>query len=121
MPLENSSQEMEPQVERVAVEEYRPKQRKMATTPLNLIPESGTVVAPVSVPGTSSLDVYVSAFTGLGYALSARALLLLALIGGFIIALKAMDSQTIPSIEILGVYCFLVIIPTVILEIRKQS
>jgi hypothetical protein len=78
--------------------------------------------APIPTPsGPSILDVTVAAFAGLGYALSARALLLLVLCGGFVLAMRAMTLQNLPGLEVLVAYCILVILPTVYLEVRKRS
>ena len=55
-----------------------------------------------------------------GYALSARALLLLALIGAFTLAVLAMMTETLVRVYILVAYCVLVVLPIVGLEIRKR-
>jgi hypothetical protein len=68
----------------------------------------------------STLDVAVAAFAGLGYALSARSLLLFALIGAFGLALIAMHDQTTQTLVVLLVYCVFTIPPMVYLEVRKQ-
>lgn len=63
------------------------------------------------------LDTVLSAFTGLGYALSARALLLLTLIGAFVLAMRADGSS---GIAVLVAYALFTVIPVVILEVRKR-
>lgn len=63
-----------------------------------------------------AIEVIVAAFAGLGYALSARALLLLALVGGFILA---MTGRSVMGLLVLIAYGLLAIIPLVILEVRK--
>ncbi len=55
-----------------------------------------------------------------GFALSARALLLLALTGAFALAVLAMMTETMIRLYILISYCVLAVIPTVYLEVRKR-
>lgn len=62
----------------------------------------------------------VSAFAGLGFALSARALLLLSLIGAFVLSLMAIQSQTLPALEVLIAYCVFTVLPVAYLEIRRR-
>lgn len=69
--------------------------------------------------GESTLNVILSAFGGLGYALSARALLLLALLGAFALAVLAMESQTTMGLLILAAYSLSTVVPVTVLEIRK--
>lgn len=68
----------------------------------------------------AAIDVVVAAFSALGYALSARAILLLSLIGAFALAMRAMSSQTPASLYVTIAYCVLVVLPVVGLEIRKR-
>jgi len=65
--------------------------------------------------------VALSAFAGLGYALSARALLLLSLIGAFVLSLMAIQSQTLPALEVLVAYCVFTVVPVCILEVRRRA
>ena len=69
--------------------------------------------------GQSGIDLALTAFAALGYALSARALLLLALIGAFSLAVMAENNGTAMSLGILIAYAAFVIVPIVVLEIRK--
>lgn len=69
----------------------------------------------------SSLEVVIAAFTGLGYALSARALLLLSLLGAFVLARTAMENQTAPSLAVLVAYCVFTVVPFTWLEVRRRS
>jgi hypothetical protein len=69
-------------------------------------------------PRTS--EVLVAAFGALGYALSARALLFLALIGAFTLGVMAMLSGKPMSLAILAAYSILTVIPMVVLELRKR-
>ena len=77
--------------------------------------------SPTPSSSYSTLDVTVTAFAGLGYALSARALLLLSLIGAFILSLMAIQSQTLAALEVLGVYCVFTVVPVCFLEIRRRA
>ena len=67
------------------------------------------------------MEVTLSAFAALGYALSARALLLLSLIGAFVLSLMAISSQTLPALEVLVAYCLFTIIPVAWLEIKRRG
>lgn len=51
--------------------------------------------------------------------LAVRFLLFLSLIGAFVLALQAMERQTIPGIAVLVCYALLIIAPLVWLEVRK--
>jgi hypothetical protein len=53
--------------------------------------------------------------------LAVRFLLFLALIGAFVLALQAMERQTIPGIAVLVCYAILIIAPLVWLEIRGNA
>ena len=92
-------------VRRLNVEEVAPRKRPMEVL-------STPAPAPTNpTPQPSTLDVVVGAFAALGYALSARALLLLALIGAFVLSLMAITSQTLPALEVLVAYCCFTVIP----------
>lgn len=67
----------------------------------------------------SILSVTVAAFTALGYALSARALLLLSLIGAFVLAMRVIDNQTPLALGTLVAYGALTVLPFAYLEVRK--
>ena len=100
-------------VRRLNVEEVAPRKRPM---------EVLSAPAPTTpTPQPSTLDVVVSAFAALGYALSARALLLLSLIGAFVLSLMAITSQTLPALEVLVAYCCFTVIPVAYLEIRRRQ
>lgn len=63
----------------------------------------------------------VTAFTGLGYALSARALLLLSLVFSFVLAIMAMNNQTMFSLYVLVAGAGFSVLPVAYLEIRRRS
>jgi hypothetical protein len=62
----------------------------------------------------------LAAFSALGYAVSARALLFLALVGAFALAVMSMMSQTIMSAVVLGIYLMLTVMPMVFLELKAK-
>jgi len=102
-------------VRRLNVEEVAPRKRPMEM-------RSAPAPAPtIPTPQPSTLDVVVGAFAALGYALSARALLLLSLIGAFVLSLMAITSQTMPALEVLVAYCCFTVIPVAYLEIRRRQ
>lgn len=68
---------------------------------------------------SSSLEDTIAIFKALGYALSARAILLVALIGAFVLAVMAVNAQSILSLEILAVYGTFGVIPVAYLEARR--
>ena len=67
----------------------------------------------------SKLDLTLAVLKAGGFALSARALLLLSLIGAFVLALQAMASQSLASMEILAIYGAFTILPVAYLETRR--
>lgn len=73
----------------------------------------------VCQPRSDGLNVAVTAFSGLGYALSARALLFLALIGAFVLALMAIQQQSTMAVVVLVAYAVFTVVPVTVLEIRK--
>jgi hypothetical protein len=101
-------------VRRLNVEEVVQRKRptEAPSTPVALTPPA---------PQPSTLDVVVGAFAALGYALSARALLLLSLVGAFVLSLMAITSQTLPALEVLIAYCCFTVIPVAYLEVRRRQ
>ena len=65
-------------------------------------------------------DVLLAAFSALGYAVSARALLFLSLIGAFALAVMAMSRLSVEAMIILGLYCGMTLLPLVFLEIYAK-
>ncbi len=74
------------------------------------------VTPPATGPTTLELMLRV-----LVEALSARAILLLSLIGAFVLAYRAMSLQTLASLEVLGLYGAFAILPIAYLEIRRRQ
>ncbi len=70
---------------------------------------------------TSSLERLTAAAKLLGFALSARALLLLALAGAFVLAVMAMQAQSLASLEVLTVYGIFAVLPVAYLEIKRRA
>lgn len=68
---------------------------------------------------STTFDVVLAAFGALGYALSARALLLLALLGAFFLGYEAMILQTPLALATLATYGVIAVFPIAYLEIRK--
>jgi hypothetical protein len=62
----------------------------------------------------------VAAFKSVGYVLSARALLLLTLLGAFVLAVMAMAWQTPAALEVLIAYAILAVLPVTYLEARRR-
>jgi hypothetical protein len=116
MDLENSST-----VERLNVEELPPRAPRTAPTPVMTEPTPISTPEPAEPPEPRTSDVLYAAFAGLGYALSARALLLLALIGAIGLGVMAMLRGGWMPLAILGVYAVLTVLPVVYLEIHKRA
>ncbi len=89
----------------------------MATMPERKTTDRIEISAPTAKP--TAMDVMVAAFGALGYALSARALLLLALIGAFVLAVMAMLEPSVLRLAVLGAFAVGAVGPVTILEIRK--
>lgn len=112
-------------VRRVSVEEVEPRPRpRPSLVHPNLNPPPTPEPLPTSPPPeptSSALEVAVAAFTGLGYALSVRALLLMALVGAFVIGFKAMEAQTPIAMIGLSIYALFTVVPIAYLEIARRS
>lgn len=104
-------------VERVGVVEM-PARGKRTPPPQR---SSDPPTSPPVYPEPTAMQVAVHAFAALGYALSARALLLLALIGMFVIAVMALVTQAMFSLYILLAFGGLTVLPFAVLEIRRRS
>lgn len=82
-----------------------------ATAPSPPTPDPPAIVPPPALDQRLRL---------LGYIVSARAILLLAVIGGFVLAVFAMTNQGVYSLLTLVAYSMIVILPLVYLEVRKH-
>ena len=100
-------------VSRLHVEELTPQPNRARSKPV----EMATNEPPADTP-----QAFITALAVVkagAYALSARALLLLALIGAFVLARQAMEAQTFFSLAILALYCAFTILPVAYLETRR--
>jgi hypothetical protein len=98
------------------VAEFAPRARKSQPST-----ESQPTPLPTSPPNYSALDVTVAAFTGLGYALSSRAILLLVLVGAFVLALFAVSNPRLEVLAVLVAYCLFTVVPVTFLEIKRRA
>lgn len=90
---------------------------KVAGTPL--FPEDSEIPAPepkIVIQKAGIEEAIVAAFSALGYALSARLILLLAMAGAFCLGVMAINDPTSLRLEILVAYSFLTVIPIALLE-----
>lgn len=77
---------------------------------------------PKETEGSSAnLESVVTVFTGLAYALSARAMLLLSLVFSFILAVMAMHQQTMFSLYVLISGSVFSILPVAYLEVTRRA
>jgi hypothetical protein len=89
-------------------------------TPIPSTPSEPTDPQPAPYKA-ETLEVIVAAFGGLAFALSARALLLVALLGAFALAVMAMLRQGYMPLLVLIAYACLTVIPATVLEVRKRQ
>ena len=76
---------------------------------------------PTAPTHPSTFDVTLAAFQALGYAVSARALLLLAIVGAFVLAVMAMNDTSATHLWVLVAYSVLVVIPMTVLEYGRRQ
>ena len=123
-----SSLESDSGVQRLQVEEVVPQSRKVtrlrAVDPVtpDLFPQTAQETTlppspPVIIQRTGIPEAIVAVFSVLGYALSARLILTLSLIGAFTIAFIAMREATVLSLCTLVAYCALTVLPCAALEL----
>src|SRR5208283_678003 len=117
------SQDLHPSSEnstqRLNVEEIAPRV-KAQMFPREVANPTPTVTTEVKSDAAERAFETVAAVLKAGaFALSARALLLLALLGAFVLARQAMDSQTFFSLAILTLYGVFAILPVAYLEARR--
>ena len=72
-------------------------------------------------PTTTDPAKWEAIFRGVVQVLSLRAILLLALGGAFVLALRSMGEQTVFSLVTLAIYCVCAIFPVAYLEIRRHT
>jgi len=120
----------DPNVEALKVEELPPKPLKSKLTPFQQTLD-GIVTAQAKqklvfapdppAPDTRRAEATLATFRALGYVLSARALLLVAVLGGFVLAVMAMLHESPASLYVLVAWCCLTIGPIVALELRRRA
>jgi hypothetical protein len=103
-------------VRRLNVEPVTPRERRAAD--LDRIFGDKEATAPTSPP-SKSYETAIAVLQAGAFALSARALLLIALLGAFALAWQAMASQTTISIVVLAIYGLFAILPVAYLEARR--
>lgn len=116
-------------VERIAAVPVERKVLQMAPPPITpvVIPQM-LAVQPEQPPPPSQIiiqkpgveDALLAAFAALGFAISARVQLFLALVGAFVLAVMAMRALSTPAMITLGLYCGLTVLPLVWLETRAK-
>lgn len=65
-------------------------------------------------------DVLLAAFSAMGYAVSARFLLFLSMLGAFALAVMALRQPSVFSLVVLGMYSGLTVLPLVWLELNGK-
>ena len=89
--------------------------------PIPAPPVAAEAHRPISAPTEpSTFEVTLAAFQGLAYALSARSLLLLSIVGAFALGLTALLKGGVLPLVALGIYSAFTVIPVAILEARKR-
>jgi hypothetical protein len=105
-------------VRRLQVEELVDDLRAAHASPRS--PRAPRAEEPAEVQSSNrALETAVTVIQAGAYALSARALLLLAMIGVFVLADQAMASQTLTSLIVLVIYGLLTVPALTYLEVRR--
>jgi hypothetical protein len=100
-------------VRRLSVEDV-PQRPRAVPNPPNPAPQT-----PPVEPDSSTHDTLVATLRGIGFILAPKALMLVAVIFVFTLALYAMREQTLNSLLILCVFTVGVILPLVLLDLRR--
>lgn len=95
-----------------------PETPKPEVPPEFLIPP---LPAPVRVRTEATNDRMIDIFRALGFALSARMIFLLSVIGAFVMGIVAMVGGGWLRLLLLAVYCALTVLPCAYLEVRKRG
>lgn len=80
-------------------------------------PPTEAPAQPIIVQRTGIPEAIVAAFAALGYALSARLILTMSLLGAFVLGVMAMRAPSTMSLLVLIAYCALTVIPSAALEL----
>lgn len=108
---------------RTAVEELPPTTRpkpSLIEAPKDVFDAAQGYPAAETAAKADVMPVVLAAFAGLGYALSARAILLLTLLGAFVLAVLAMMQPTDLRLWALVIYGVLAVLPVAALEAFKR-
>jgi hypothetical protein len=106
-------------VERLRVVEIAPKpiQQPAIQAAIQPIP---TPEPQIIIQKQSISEAMLAAFSALGFAVSARFLLFLAMFGAFALAVMAMLSRQTISLVVLGLWCAMTVLPLIWLEINSR-
>lgn len=92
-----------------------------APPPMEAVTAPPPASLPPAPPQASRADsAALGAFAAIASILAARFLLLLALIGAFVLACYAMQSQTYAGLAVMIAYCTLAVLPLVYLDIQSR-
>lgn len=119
--LSPESSSLPPSVERLSVEEIAPTARRRSTENFRVV--DAALRPPPDVPAPDDkrkISAAIEAAQMLAFALSARALLLLSILFGFVLACLASIHETQASLFVLIAWCVLAILPLVVLEILRR-
>jgi hypothetical protein len=75
----------------------------------------------VIVREPSTLDVMFASFAAIGFAVSARVLLFLSLLGAFALSVMAIYVASITALIVLGMFCAFTTLPLVALELKNKQ
>ena len=111
------------EVERLAVEEIpeRPKKSRLRVVDQEPAPPPDMNWAAPTPPEPARDERMIEMFKTIGYVLSARALLLLAVIGAFVLAILAALHETQATLYVFVAWCILTLGPLVSLEWRRRE
>lgn len=125
MAVRNSETDSIASSVRIGVEEIPVKPKVTPLRPNSEAQPASTPPPPLQIETRTIIEkpgveaVLLAAFAALGYAVSARLILLLSVIGGFVLALVGQRSNSLIGLIIVAVYGLLVVCPLVLLEAGK--
>ena len=122
MSSANSQNDSITEVERVGVRAIPPRLVQMPTpqsTSSPVGPEPRPTPPPVTASRTDSAAL--GAFVAIGMVLAARWLLMLSVVGAFVLAIRAMENPTFPSLSVLCSFCVLTVLPLTYLDLKTRG
>jgi hypothetical protein len=119
--LQPFNEDLSPESDRLAVEEVRPRAKAEKPKPPSPNDRDFSLSPIPDPPAPTSDDRTIAMFRTLGFVLSARALLLLAVIAAFVLAIIAAIHGTQATLAVLVAWCLLTIGPIVALEWRRRG